>query len=142
MNATIERRSYETADILVGLLLLGEAIACLVFAAAHLGGPLPLGFATLHEPRVLPATIVEALCGVALGLAAVELLMRRARALSYALWAQVFSVAGFLLGVFASLRGGGSGDPVNDAFHRVMLVLFVLGIAYTAVMRRRAGAAQ
>ncbi|HUZ00057.1 MAG TPA: hypothetical protein VMU89_06880 [Thermomicrobiaceae bacterium] len=133
----IGARRTDTGLGLFGALLVAEALACLFFAAAHLGHPLSLGFATVSEPRVLPATIVEALCGVALGLAGGALLAGRARALGYALAAQIFSVFGFLLGVVSTLRGGGGSDPVNNDFHRVMLPLFVLGILVVLAARRR-----
>ena len=135
MTATVARRS-DVAPVLFGVLLVGEAVACLIFSAAHLGRPLPLGFVTLNEPRVLPATVVEALCGVVLAVAGGALLARRAWALGAALAAQFFSLGGFVLGVVSTLRGGGAGDPVNDDFHRVMLALFVLGLAATVLMRR------
>ncbi|HET9017199.1 MAG TPA: hypothetical protein VFN57_16465 [Thermomicrobiaceae bacterium] len=132
----IEARRTDTRLALFGALLVGEALACLFFATAHLGHPLSLGFATVSEPRLLPATVVEALCGVVLGLSGGALLAGRARVLGYALAAQIFSLCGFLLGLFATLHGNGS-DPINDDFHRVMLPLFALGILVTVAAVRR-----
>jgi peptidoglycan/LPS O-acetylase OafA/YrhL len=120
----------------VGLLLIGEAIACVFFAIAHLSLRIPLGFATLHEPRVIPATIVEMLCGIILLIGGVALLTHHPRAWRTAIAAQTFTLCGFLLGIAAN-AGGGNDDPVNDVFHGVMLVLLILGLLGSIVMHRR-----
>ena len=121
---------------LFGLLFIGEAIACIFFAIAHLSLRIPLGFATLHEPRVIPATIVEMLCGIVLAVGGLALLTHHPRAWSAAIAAQAFTLGGFILGVVASSGNGGS-DPVNDVFHRVMLVLLIPGLLGSIAMYRR-----
>lgn len=129
-------RCQETASTLFGFVLVGEAVACVLFSLAHFGVRIPLGFATLREPRGLAAGVVEAMCGLVLTVGGGALLARRSWALTAALTAQIFSVGGFTLGVVATLRSGGT-DPVNNDFHRVMLPLFVLGVLAAVAMRRR-----
>ncbi|HVB64643.1 MAG TPA: hypothetical protein VNE17_07915 [Nitrolancea sp.] len=118
----------------LGLLLSGEAIACVFFAIAHLSLRIPLGFATLHEPRVVPATIVETMCGIVLVLSGMALLSGDVNAWRAAVAAQGFTLCGFILGVVAST---GSDDTVNNDFHRVMLVFVTLGLLGSIAMLRR-----
>ena len=118
---------------MLGPSLIGEAIACTFFGIAHLGLRIPLGFATLHEPHILPATIVELLCGIVLLVSGIALLIRHPRAWSAAIAAQGLTLFGFIVGVLAS----GSDDKVNYVFHRVMLVLIVLGLIVSFAMLRR-----
>lgn len=135
--ATIDRNDERIARPF-GLFLLTEAIACVFFAFAHLNPRIPLGFATLQEPLNIPAAIVETLCGIALTIGAVALLRRHPRAWLRALGGQLFTLGGFILGVISVARGGGGGnDPVNNVFHRVMLVLLVLGLLGSFTMLRR-----
>jgi hypothetical protein len=133
----IFNRNDERIARLFGIFLIAEAIACVFFAFAHLNPRIPLGFATLQEPLNLPAAIVETLCGIALTIGGVSLLTRHPRAWLRAIGGQLFTLGGFILGVIAVARGGGGDDPVNDVFHRVMLVLLVLGLAFSYTMLRR-----
>jgi len=135
--ATIDRNDERIAR-LFGLLLIAEAIACVFFAFAHLNPRIPLGFATLQEPLNIPAAIVETLCGIALTIGGVALISRHPHAWLRAIAGQLFTLGGFILGVIAvAANGGGDDDPVNNVFHRVMLVLLVLGLLGSYTMLRR-----
>lgn len=135
--ATIDRNDERIAR-LSGLFLIAEAIACIFFAFAHLNPRIPLGFATLQEPLNIPAAIVEMLCGIALTIGGVALLSGHPRAWLRAIGGQFFTLGSFILGVVAvAANGGGDDDPVNNVFHRVMLVLLVLGLLGSATMLRR-----
>ena len=59
-----------------GVLSALYAATFLFGALLHLGVRVPLGFAVLAEPRILPATVVEGLCGLALSVAAWAILAR------------------------------------------------------------------
>lgn len=121
----------------LGLLFIGESISGVFFAIAHLGLRIPLGFATLHQPRVIPATVVEMLCGIGLMIAGVALLTHQPWSWGAAIASQAITLAGFTLGVFATAHNPGSQDPVNNAYHRTMLVLVILGLITSITMYRR-----
>ena len=82
-------------------------------ALLHLGGRIPLGVAIVDEPRILPATIVEALCGLALAVAAFAVLTHRGWAWTAATAAHTFALGGVVLGMAALAAGAGSSTELN-----------------------------
>jgi hypothetical protein len=98
-------------------------------ALLHLGGRIPLGVAIVDEPRILPATIVEALCGLALAVAAFAVLTHRGWAWTAATAAHTFALGGVVLGMAALAAGAGSSTELNTIYHRVMLVALVAVLA-------------
>src|SRR5258706_16291823 len=97
---------------IVRLVMCLEALTFLIGSILHLGVPI-LG---LHEPSILPATMVEALCGAALLIGAV-LAERRT-----ALVAHAIAIAGVLLGIAALAAGRGPTTTLNFVYHRTILV--------------------
>ena len=95
----------------------------------HLGVEVPLGFTVLREPRILPATIVEGLCAVALAVAAFAVLARASRAWTVALAAHAFALGGVLLGITALAVGAGPSTELNTIYHRVMVLGLVTVLA-------------
>ena len=91
----------------------------------HLGVRIPLGFAVVEEPVILPATIVEGLCGAALAVAAFTVLTRRNGAWTVAIAAHAFALGGVLLGITALAVGAGPLTELNTIYHRVMVVTLV-----------------
>jgi len=112
----------------VGILSALYAATFFFGALLHLGVRIPLGFAVLAEPRILPATIVESLCGLALLFGAVAVLTRASFAWTAAFAANAFALGGVLLGVVA-LAAGGPTTELNTIYHRVMLVALVTVLA-------------
>ena len=106
----------------VGVLSALYAVTFFFGALLHLGVRIPLGFAVLAEPRILPATVVEGLCGLALAVAALAVLARMNWAWTAALAAHAFSLGGVLLGMVALAVGAGPSTELNAIYHRVMLV--------------------
>ena len=124
---TIRRRtSIGTA---VGILSALYALTFFVGALLHLGWSIPLGFAVLAEPRILPAAVVEGLCGLALAAAAIALFANSGRAWTAAFAAHAIALGGVLLGVTALALGAGPGTDLNTTYHRVMLVALVAVLA-------------
>ena len=109
----------------IAILTASEAVAFLVAALLHLGVRIPLGFAVLAEPRIVPATIVEGLAGLFLGVGAYVLFTRRSWARKAAIAAHVFAVAGVLLGMAALAAGRGPRTETNDIYHLVILLALV-----------------
>jgi len=96
-------------------------------AALHAGAHIPLGFTTLHEPHILPATVVESACGLALLGGALGLLAHRPWRRAAAIAAHLFSLAGVGLGLLAGAAGTGD-TTLNATYHRVMVVALLIGL--------------
>jgi hypothetical protein len=109
----------------VGILSALYAVTFFCGAWLHLGVQIPLGFTVLAEPRILPATVVEGLCGLALAVAAFAVLAHMSWAWSAAFAAHAFSLGGVLLGMVALAVGAGPPTELNTIYHRVMLVALV-----------------
>ena len=113
-------------------------------AFLHLGVKVPLGFAAIEEPVILPATIVEGTCGTVLAVAAFAVLARKNGAWTVATAAHAFALGGVLLGIGALAVGAGPSTELNTVYHRVMVVALVtvlallLSSAGRATLRRTA----
>jgi hypothetical protein len=90
-NTTRPRSMVATA---VGMLTVLYAITFLLGALLHLDVRIPLGFAVLAEPRIIPATIVEGFCGLGLAVGAYAVLTGRSWA-----WPAVTGAYALALGV-------------------------------------------
>jgi hypothetical protein len=107
-------------------LFIFDAVALLFAGIVHLvGANIPLGFATFVERVILPAGIVESLAGLLFVVAAFAAFAHMTRAWTAALTAHLFAIAGFLVGIVATLSGT---TPFNAVYHRVMMAVFVLGL--------------
>jgi hypothetical protein len=113
----------------VGILSALYAATFFFGALLHLGVRIPLGFAVLAEPTILPAAIVESLCTLALSFGAFAVLTRMSFAWAAAFAAHAFALGGVLLGVVALALGGGPSTDLNTIYHRVMLVALVAVLA-------------
>jgi hypothetical protein len=133
--------SFTTVVRVITVLMVGEALTFLLAALVHAG--IPLGFS---EPRIIPATIVEGLCGLFLAVSTYAVVARTRLAWGAALAAHLFAVAGVLLGIISLALGAGPSTVANTIYHRVILgvlVLVLLGLstpAARAVLRRRTSA--
>lgn len=128
----------------VGILSGVYALTFFLGALLHLGWRVPPGFAALEEPRIIPATVVEGLCGLALAFASCAMLARSGWAWTAALAANAFALGGVLLGIVALAVGAGPSTELNTIYHRVMVVALVavLGLLVSPQGRaalRRAG---
>jgi hypothetical protein len=112
----------------LGALMAIEAATFALGAALHAGARISLGFTDLDEPRIIPATIVESACGLALAIGAFGLLSGRAWGRPAALAAHVVALAGITLGMIAVAAGGGTSTELNDAYHRAMVGTLLLGL--------------
>jgi hypothetical protein len=115
--------------IAVGILSAVYAVTFFCGALLHLGVQIPLGAAVLAEPTILPAAIVESLCGLALSIGAWAVLARWNRAWTAVFAAHAFALGGVLLGVSALALGAGPSTDLNTMYHRVMLVGLVAVLA-------------
>ncbi len=84
-------RSFTTVVTVITVLMVAEAVTFLLAALVHLG--FPLGFS---EPHIIPAAIVEGLCGLFLAVSTYAVFARTTWAWGTALAANLFAVAGVL----------------------------------------------
>jgi len=115
--------------IAVGILSAVYAVTFFCGALLHLGVRIPLGAAVLAEPTILPAAIVESLCGLALSFGAFAVFARWNRAWTAVFAAHAFAFGGVLLGVTALALGADPSTDLNTMYHRVMLVGLVAVLA-------------
>ena len=107
----------------LGVALLIEAAGFAVGSLAHI----PLKMGPIDEPKIVPATIVEALCAVALAIGGIAVLQGAAKAWELAIGAHLAVILGVLVGVVALAVGAGPRTGANDAFHVVALIALVTG---------------
>jgi hypothetical protein len=116
------------ADPLVTSELVAVAAVFFVFAAFHAAGAV--------EPRIVPAAVVESLCGISLAVAAAATIARTSWARAAAVAANAFSAAGVLLGIAVQLRAGG-GTELNFVYHRAVLAVLLLSLVLLVAGRLR-----
>ncbi|MFI5272785.1 MAG: hypothetical protein ACHQ4H_07100 [Ktedonobacterales bacterium] len=110
----------------IRVLVVFDTVALLFAGIVHLAGArIPLGAAVFDEPPLIPAGIVEGLAGVVFVFAAYAVFARRPWAWPVALAAHLFAIAGFIVGLVVTRQGT---TPFNYDYHRVMLVVFVIGL--------------
>ncbi len=126
-------RSFTPVVTLITVLMVAEAVTFLLAALLHLG--IPLGFS---EPRILPAAIVEGLCGLFLAVSTYAVLARTTWAWGAALVAHLVAVAGVLLGIISLALGAGPSTVANTIYHRVILGVLVVVLVLLATPGARA----
>ena len=128
-------RRWNTLVTVISVLIVLEIITFLLAALLHVGVQFPLGFS---EPQIIPAAIVEGLCGLFLAVSAYAVFAHRAWVWVAAIAAHVFAVAGVLLGITALALGAGPSTEANTIYHRVILVVLVVVLALLATPGARA----
>jgi signal transduction histidine kinase len=113
------------------VIVICEAIVFLVAAALHTGA--------FGVPQLIPAMIVEGLCGIGCVLSAYAMFTRKQWAKKNAIIVQVLILVGVLLGVFALMSSPGLDTTINLSLHAAMLVLIIIGLALLVLPGTRAG---
>jgi hypothetical protein len=103
--------------------MISNAALFFFLAIQHAG----IAIGRFQEPRIIPATIVETICGLCLAWGAVALFGHSAVPWRLALIGNVLALAGVLLGMAALAAGRGPRTASNDMYHRIMLAL--IGVA-------------
>ena len=104
---------------LIAIVMFANA-ALFVFGAIQHAG---VALGPFHEPRIVPATIVEGLCAAALAWGAAALLAGSASARVAAFTGNLVAIGGVVLGMVALAAGAGPRTASNDLYHRIMLAL-------------------
>jgi len=125
---------WSSGVTVISVLIVVETVTFLLAALLHTGVQFPLG---ISQPRIIPATIVEGLCGLFLAVSAYAVFARKTWAWRVAIGAHAFAVVGVLLGIFVTTRNPGS-DEANTIYHWVILVVLVAVLALLATKSARA----
>jgi hypothetical protein len=117
--------------ILLGCVMISNALLFFFGAVQHAG--VNMGY--FHEPRIIPAAIVESLCGLSLvwGIAAV--FGHSPVEWRTAIIANLIPLGGVLLGMAALSAGRGPRTASNDMYHHIMLALIVTALLLIFVAR-------
>ena len=102
-----------------GLLMVANAGLFLFGAVQHAG----VAVGSFHEPLIIPAAIVETLCGLSLLWGATALFRGSRARWRVALITNFVALGGVLLGIAALAAGTGPRTASNDLYHRIMLLL-------------------
>jgi len=109
---------------LLELVMIANAALFFFGAVQHAG----LTIGPFHEPHIIPAAIVETLCGLSLVSGATAVLMHSRIEWRVALIANLVALCGVLLGIAALAAGRGPRTASNDLYHRIMLALIGAGL--------------
>jgi Na+-transporting NADH:ubiquinone oxidoreductase subunit NqrB len=118
------------AHAVITFVIILEALTFFFFGFLHSGIHLSLGFAVLQEPRIIPAMIVESLCGLLLTGSAFSIATRKSWSWIASIVAHTFSIGGVLLGMAALALGAGPRTELNDIYHRTILIILVVILIY------------
>jgi hypothetical protein len=115
----------------LGWLMASNAMLFFFGAVQHAG----VAIGPFREPRILPATIVETLCGLALCWGAVAVFGSSMAKWRVALITNLVALAGVVLGIAALAARAGPRTASNDLYHVMMLVL--IGASLVLLFARR-----
>lgn len=111
--------SLSSMKSLLIALMLGNA-AIFVFGALQHSG---VAIGSLHEPVIVPASVVEVLCALALSWSAAAVLRHSPKAWRGAFIGNSVAILGVVIGMVALAVGAGPRTASNDLYHRIMLAL-------------------
>ncbi len=104
--------------VLAALMLSNAAL--FVFGAVQHSG---VAIGPFHEPRIIPASIVETVCALGLIWGVNAILTGSPKARRYALIGNFVAIAGVAIGMVALAAGAGPRTASNDFYHKIMLAL-------------------
>ena len=103
----------------LGLVMISNATLFLFGAVQHAG----FSLGRFHEPKIIPAVVVETICGLLLLWASIATLGHFSIGWNVALIGNLVALGGVLLGMAALAAGRGPRTASNDFYHRIMLIL-------------------
>lgn len=118
---------------LAGLLMTANSALFFFGAIQHAG----IAVGMFHEPLIIPAAIVETVCGLCLLAGAVAIFCDLRWWWRTAMIANFIALGGVLLGIAALAAGAGPRTASNDLYHRIML--FLIGANLLVLFYKRSG---
>jgi hypothetical protein len=119
---------------LLELVIAANSVLFFSGAVQHAG----VALGRFHEPRIIPAAIVEANCGVALAWGATALVRKGWPGRRAAVIANLIALFGVVIGLVALALGAGPRTATNDLYHKIMLVLIAAALLLIWSSRRLA----
>jgi hypothetical protein len=119
--------------ILLAVVMISNAV--LFFFASLLHAGIVVG--RLHEPQIIPATVVEVICGTFLARGALAVLHHLASERRVALIGNLVALGGVVLGMASLAAGKGPRTASNDLYHRLMLILIAASIVILFLIRKK-----
>jgi len=116
----------------LGLLMIANAGLFFFGAVQHAGVPIR----QFHEPRILPATVVETTCAAFLVWSGVAVLANAHARWRNSLIGNLVALAGVLLGMVALAAGRGPRTTSNDLYHRIMLIVIAASLYFTWSLKK------
>ena len=116
--------------IFLGCVMIANAALFFFGALQHAG----IAIGRFHEPHILPATIVESLCGLSLVWGVAALFGHSPVEWRTAIIANLVPLGGVLLGMAALAAGRGPRTTSNDLYHH-MLALIATALLLICVAR-------
>jgi hypothetical protein len=110
--------------IFLGCVMIANAALFFFGALQHAG----IAIGRFHEPRIVPATIVESFCGLSLIWGVAAVFFHSHVAWRTAVIANLIPLGGVLLGMAALAAGRGPRTASNDLYHHTMLVLIAASL--------------
>ena len=117
--------------VLLGCVMISNALLFFFGAVQHAG--VSIGY--FHEPRIIPAAIVESLCGLSLVWGVAAVFGHSPVEWRTAIIANLVPLGGVLLGMAALAAGRGPRTASNDMYHHIMLALIVTAFLLIFVAR-------
>jgi len=114
---------------LLGILMISNAALFFFGAVQHLG----IAIGRFHEPRIIPAAIVETICGIALAWGAAFVFSHSLVNWGVPLISNLIPFGGVLLGMTALAAGRGPRTASNDLYHHIILALIGASVAVLAL---------
>ena len=115
------------ASLYLRVLVVLSTVTFALGSLTHGGVDVPLGFTTVDEPRIGPATFVEGVIAVTFAVAAFAVFTRRTWAREALRTALLVGIGGVLLGMTALAAGRGPRTELNDLFHIAALAAMFVG---------------
>jgi prepilin signal peptidase PulO-like enzyme (type II secretory pathway) len=116
---------------LLGLMMIGNAALFFFGAIQHIG----VTIGRFHEPHIIPAAIVETICGISLASSALIVLTSTVLSWRTPLISNLIALGGVLLGMVALAAGRGPRTASNDLYHHIMLSLIAASLVLLAVSK-------
>jgi hypothetical protein len=104
---------------LLGCLMISNAALFFFGVVQHLG----IAIGRFHEPRIIPAAIVETICGISLAWGAAFVFSHSLVSWGLPLISNLVALSGVLLGMAALAAERGPRTASNDLYHHIMLAL-------------------
>jgi hypothetical protein len=117
-----------------GWLMIANAVVFFFGGVQHAG----VAVGRFHEPLIIPAAIVEALCGLCLLWGASALFRGGRTRWRTALITNLLALGGVLLGIVALAIGAGPRTATNDLYHKIMIGLIAAALLLIWLGRRTA----